>query len=163
MLKATAGTRREVNARTGCVGCNLASRDLALDTILENPKWEHLASLKELREVYAELKRPKNRLRKDGSERRKDGVLVKNPNRMGPLTMDARLWGLEKIKSIQAAAGVDLINEEEEIRIRDLVRAGTWPNGWDGSEPVADTPMDETIAEGLVQPVFIDLLKRGGR
>lgn len=149
----------EVNARTGCVGCNLASRDLALETIIRNPKWAHLEALMGLREVYAELKKPKNRLRKDGSERRKDGVLSSNPNRMGPLTLEARRWGLERIKAIQDSARVCLIDEQEEASILSMIEARTWPNGWDGTEPVATTPMDETIAEGLVQPVFMDLLK----
>lgn len=148
----------EVNARTGCVGCNLASRDLALETIIRNPKWSHLSPLLKLRDVYAELKKPHNRLRKDGSERRKDGALVANPNRMGPLTFEARLWGLEQIKAIQGAASVDLINSEEEAAIRAMIEKRTWPNGWDGTEPVATTPMDETIGEGLVQPVFMPLL-----
>lgn len=149
----------EVNARTGCVGCNLASRDVALETIVRNPKWAHLAPLLRLREVYAELKRPKNRLRKDGSERRKDGVLSSNPNRMGPLTLEARRWGLDQIRGIQTAARVDLINQEEAAAIVAMIDAGTWPNGWDGTEPIATTPMDETLADGIVQPVFIDLLK----
>ena len=149
----------EVNARTGCVGCNLASRDVALETIIRNPKWAHLKALMGLREVYAELKKPKNRLRKDGSERRKDGVLSSNPNRMGPLTLEARRWGLEQIKAIQASARVCLIDEQEEAAILSMIDARTWPNGWDGTEPVATTPMDETIAEGLVQPVFMDILK----
>lgn len=149
----------EVNARTGCVGCNLASRDLALETILKNSKWSHLEPLTELRKIYAELKRPGRRLRKDGTERRKDGVMVQNPNRMGPLTMEARLWGLDRILEVQARAKVDLINPEEESRIRQLIAANTWPNGWTGDEPVADTPMDETIADGVIQPVFMELLK----
>jgi DNA sulfur modification protein DndC len=148
----------EVNARTGCVGCNLASRDVALETICKNPKWAHLGALKELRSVYAEMKKPGNRLRKDGSERRKDGVMVANPNRMGPLTMEARRWGLAQIKRIQASAGVDLINADEEAVILEMIEANTWPNGWSGTEPIADTPMDETIAEGLVQPVFLGVL-----
>lgn len=149
----------EVNARTGCVGCNLASRDVALETIVRNPKWEHLAPLMELREVYADLKRPSMRLRKDGTERRKDGVMVKNPNRMGPLTFEAREWGLEQIKRIQTAARVDLINPEEEAAIQTMIANRTWPNGWDGSEPRADVPMDETISDGVVQPVFMELLR----
>lgn len=149
----------EVNARTGCAGCNLASRDLALETIIKNPKWAHLSALLELRKVYAELKKSRNRLRKDGSERRKDGSLVTNPNRMGPLTFTARRWGLAQIKRIQTAAGVDLINAEEEATILGLIEANTWPNRWDGTEPVADTPMDETIAEGVVQPVFLEMLR----
>lgn len=149
----------EVNARTGCVGCNLASRDVALETIIRNPKWEHLTPLLRLREVYAELKKPRNRLRKDGSERRQDGSLSSNPNRMGPLTLEARLWGLEQIREIQAAARVDLINSEEEAAIRGMIDAKVWPKKWDGTEPVATTPMDETLADGIVQPVFLDLLK----
>lgn len=148
----------EVNARTGCVGCNLASRDLALETIVRNPKWAHLSALLELREIYAELKKPWRRLRKDGTERRKDGKMVQNPNRMGPLTFAAREWGLAQIKRIQAAARVDLLNAEEESAIRTMIANQTWPNGWDGSEPRADVPMHETIAEGVVQPVFLDLL-----
>lgn len=150
----------EVNSRTGCVGCNLASRDVALEVIVRNPKWAHLGALMELREVYAELKKPWRRLRKDGSERRKDGVMVKNPNRMGPLTFEAREWGLEQIKRIQTDARVDLINAEEECAIRTMIANRTWPNGWDGSEPRADVPMHETIADGVVQPVFLDLLHR---
>ncbi len=152
----------EVNARTGCAGCNLASRDVALETIIKNPKWEHLSALLELRQVYAELKKPWNRLRKDGSERRQDGVLSSNPNRMGPLTFEARRWGLAQIRRIQAAAAVDLINAEEEAAILGMIESRTWPNGWDGTEPVATTPMDETIAEGVVQPVFLDMLREAG-
>ncbi len=148
----------EINARTGCVGCNLASRDVALETIIKNPKWAHLSPLMELRGVYAELKKPHNRLRKDGSERRKDGVMVANPNRMGPLTMEARRWGLGQIKRIQEAARVDLINAEEEAAILEMIEGNTWPNGWSGTEPIADEWMDETISDGVVQPVFLDML-----
>jgi DNA sulfur modification protein DndC len=78
---------------------------------------------------------------------------------MGPLTLEARRWGLEQIKAIQASARVCLIDEQEEAAILSMIEARTWPNGWDGTEPVATTPMDETIAEGLVQPVFMDILK----
>jgi DNA sulfur modification protein DndC len=153
----------EINARTGCVGCNLASRDTALDTIIEQPQWAHLAALKELRAVYAELKKPYHRLRKDGSERRADGSLVANPNRMGPLTLEAREWGLKQIKRIQVAAGVDLINDEEETAIRGMIAGCVWPNGWDGTESVASRPHHETIAEGLVQRVFLPLLEEAIR
>jgi DNA sulfur modification protein DndC len=149
----------EVNARTGCVGCNLASRDLALETIVRNPKWSHLSALLELRQIYAELKKPKNRLRKDGTGRRKDGAMVQNPNRMGPLTFAAREWGLDQVKRVQAAARVDLVNAEEEAAIRGMIAAKTWPNGWDGTEPVADTPMHETISDGITQPVFLGVLR----
>jgi len=79
----------ETHARTGCVGCNLASRDFALESIIRRPQWASYAPLMELRPLYAELKKPANRIRKDGTETRKDGSLVANPCRMGPLTTDA--------------------------------------------------------------------------
>jgi DNA sulfur modification protein DndC len=149
---------QEINARTGCVGCNLASRDFALETILTNPKWAHLQPLMELRPLWAELKKPHNRIRKDGSEKRKDGTLVSNPCRMGPLTMEARLMGLERIKDIQARASVDLINQEEEARILELITANTWPDRWNGEEPRADLPFDNVNPDGSVQPVWKVLL-----
>lgn len=144
----------EINARTGCVGCNLASRDTALESVLENPRWEHLRPLLRLRPLYAELKRPHNRLRKDGTERRADGELVANPQRMGPLTFEARLWGLDQVLNIQREAGVDLINGKEEARIRELIAAKTWPNGWDGTEPLATVVLDEVLPGGAIQPVM---------
>jgi DNA sulfur modification protein DndC len=144
----------EINARTGCIQCNLASADTALDSILRNDAWAHLNVLKEIRPLYAELKKPHNRLRKDGSERRKDGALVANPMRMGPLTFEARLMALERILAIQKEARVDLINDTEAARIRELIEARTWPNGWDGTEPRADVVMDEVLKGGNVQPVF---------
>ena len=141
----------EINARTGCIACNLASKDWALETILENPFWNRLRPLLELRPLYAELKKPSRRLRKDGTESRKDGSLVSNPCRMGPLTFEARRWGLEKIKSIQERAGVDLINAEEESRIMELIEAETWPRGWDGTEPLASEPFENVNQDGSVQ------------
>lgn len=148
----------ETHARTGCIQCNLASNDYALDGIIEKPQWSHFRPLKELRPLYAELKLPKNRLRKDGTETRQDGSLVSNPCRMGPLTFKARLYGLERVKDIQARAGVDLINAEEEARILQLIEAKTWPKGWDGSEPVASLPFDNVNPDGSVQPIFRELI-----
>jgi DNA sulfur modification protein DndC len=144
----------ETHARTGCVGCNLASRDMALEEIIKRAAWACYRPLMELRPLYAELKLPRNRLRKDGTEKRKDGSLVSNPCRMGPLTFEARLHGLQRIKDIQHRAGVDLINAEEEARIRELVAAATWPRGWDGSEPLASDPFDNVNPDGSVQPLL---------
>lgn len=148
----------ETHARTGCVGCNLASRDFALEQIIERPEWRKYQPLMELRPLYAELKTPKRRLRKDGTETRKDGSLVTNPCRMGPLTFAARRWGLGRIKDIQARAGVDLINAEEEARILELIEAETWPRGWDGAEPLASEPFDNVNPDGSVQPIMRELL-----
>jgi DNA sulfur modification protein DndC len=149
----------ETHARTGCVGCNLASRDFALEQIIQRPQWAKYSPLMELRPLYAELKKPSNRIRKDGSETRKDGSLVANPCRMGPLTFEARLWALDKVKSIQERADVDLINAEEEAKIRELIATKTWPRGWDGSEPLASLPFENVRPDGSVQTAMLALLK----
>lgn len=154
----------EINARTGCTGCPLASEDKALDTILLNPYWSYLKPLKGIKVLWRELREPQHRLRKAGIEYLKDGSAAANPQRMGPITFEARLMGLDRILVIQAEINaaadrlgrprVDLINAEEEARIRELIAAGTWPQGWDGDEPTADTPMDQINADGSVQPLL---------
>lgn len=149
----------ETHARTGCVACNLASRDFALSEIIQRPEWRCYSPLMELRAIYAELKRPKNRLRKDGTESRKDGSLVTNPCRMGPLTFDARWWGLAAVKDIQDRAGVDLINDEEEQRIVDLINTKTWPRGWDGTEMLASAPFANVNPDGGVQPIMKEMFQ----
>jgi DNA sulfur modification protein DndC len=112
----------------------------------------------ELRPLYAELKLARNRLRKDGTETRKDGTLVSNPCRMGPLTLEARLQGLRRVLDIQTRAGVDLINAEEEARIRALIAAEAWPRGWDGTEQIASLPFDNVNPDGSVQPIMKALM-----
>lgn len=149
----------ETHARTGCVGCNLASRDFALEQIIERPQWAQYRPLMELRPLYAELKKPENRLRKDGTETRKDGTLVSNPCRMGPLTLEARRYGLGRILDIQARAGVDLINADEKARIEELIAANTWPLKWDGTEPLASLPFNNVNPDGSVQPIMEALLQ----
>lgn len=155
----------ERNARTGCAGCPLASKDLALDAIVAMPAWSYLAPLKGLKPLYRELREPKNRIRKAGLERLKGGGVAANPQRMGPITLEARLMGLDRILGIQAEINadavrlgrptIDLLNREEEARIRELIAAGTWPQGWDGDEPAADMPMDSVFADGSVQPLLV--------
>lgn len=151
----------EVNCRTGCVGCNLASRDTALEEILKNPRWKYLQPLMRLRPMYAELKKPKNRLRKTMRETRKNGTLVTNPNRMGPLTMDARRWGLNEVMKIQdeinssGSPSVVLINDEEKSVIMSLIEKGQWPNGWSGKEERADALFTEINPDGSIQESFM--------
>ncbi|TFF20802.1 phosphoadenosine phosphosulfate reductase [Jiella endophytica] len=155
----------EIAARTGCIGCPLASQELALETVLTNPDWAHLAPLRRLKPLYRELREPRHRLRKAGAEVLKDGSTAANPQRMGPLTFDARLMALERIEEIQAECneaaakrdgpGVDILNSEETTRIRELVAAETWPQGWDGNEPRADTPLDLVFRDGSVQPLML--------
>lgn len=155
----------EINARTGCIGCPLASKEKALETVLSSSDWAYLAPLRGLKPLYRELREPRHRLRKAGLERLKDGSIAANPQRMGPLTFAARLMALDRVLSIQAECNaaatllgrptIDLLNAEEEARIRELIAAETWPGGWDGDEPIADTPMDTVFADGSVQPLFL--------
>lgn len=120
-------------ARTGCIGCNLVSKDIALENIVRNPDWAHLAPLMEIKPLYNELKMAKHRLRKASPQLLKDGkTLPKNAQRLGPLTMPARSYGLERILDIQKRAGVTLIDKASEARIRELWTLDTWPDGWEG-------------------------------
>mgnify|MGYP000961920456 CR=1 FL=1 len=151
----------EINARTGCICCPLASKDTALDAVIAMPLWSYLAPLKRLRAIYRALREPRNRLRKPGGESRKDGTLSRNQHRMGPLTMEARRWALAEILAIQAEVNaaaeargtifVDILNTEERLRIEELIEANTWPNRWTGDEPIADEPYHEHGLDGLVQ------------
>lgn len=155
----------EINARTGCIGCPLASKDLALEAIVQMPAWDHLRPLLRIKPIYRELRLSHNRLKKSGLDGSQVIAEGKNKQRMGPLTFGARLWALELILAIQTECnnaatklgrpGVDLLNSEEEARIRELITLGTWPNGWDGDEPTADTPLDRVFDDGVIQPLLI--------
>jgi len=159
----------EVNARTGCICCPLASADTALETIITMPAWAYLAPLLELRVLYRWLREPSQRIRKAGAEKLKDGSLAKNPQRMGPLTFAARLHALDTVIDVQARVNhaadahgrprVDILNAEEEARIRELIAAETWPDGWNGDEPSAAVWLDAVYGDGSVQPIlFRDLV-----
>jgi DNA sulfur modification protein DndC len=154
------------NARTGCVGCPLASQDHALMGVVARPQWSYLAPLLRLRPLYMDLSfNHANRLRKSEAELRKDGTLVKNPQRVGPLTIEARRRGLDTVLAIQAECNnaamgrpkIDLINIEEECRIRELIRGNTWPRGWDGTEVAGDALLDVINGDGTLQPLIAGL------
>jgi DNA sulfur modification protein DndC len=155
----------EINARTGCIGCPLASKDLALDNIVEMAGWDHMRPLLGVKPIYRELRKPHLRLKKTGLTEAGEIATAKNKQRMGPLTFEARLWALGELLAIQAEVnreadrlsrpGVDFLNAEEEARIRHLIAAKTWPNGWEGDEPTADTPMDVVHPDGSIQPLLI--------
>jgi DNA sulfur modification protein DndC len=153
----------EINARTGCIGCPLATKDAALDHVLSLSAWSHLAPLKRLRPLYADLRSFKHRKQKD-AERNKDGALSSNPNRKGPLTLAARQWALSQVLAVQAEInqaaarlerpGVDLINDEEEARIRELIAARTYPNKWSDADPDATMLIPQTHTTGVVQAIL---------
>lgn len=150
--------------RTGCVGCNLIGHDGALGEVLKLDSWAHLAPLRKLKPLYADLRAPKSRIRHPGREMRHDGKLQTNQQRIGPLTFEARLIGLDRVLAIQAEVkaaadrlgrvGMILIDAEEEARIRELIAMRTWPNGWTGEEPNADVWLDSVNNDGSVQPIL---------
>ena len=155
----------EINARTGCIGCPLATKDTALDYILKQPDWSYLAPLKRLRPLYRELRLPSVRLRKPGAEKLKDGSLAKNPQRLGPLTLPARESALQRVLAVQSEINadadrlgrprIDLINDEEHIRILELIEAKTFPEKWEGDEPTGDELLDKVWQDGCVQPLLL--------
>jgi len=139
---------QEIGARTGCTGCPLASQDTALDAILRLPQWAYLQPLKGLRPVWRWLREPQNRLRQPTAERCADGRLSANAQRLGPATFVARLEALRRILEIQSSINadaarlgrpqIDILNAGETARIRELISAGVWPDGWTGQEPTGD-------------------------
>jgi len=150
----------ELNARTGCIGCPLAEKDAALDYVISLPAWGYLAPLKRLKPLYRELREFKYRKQKAG-ERNKGGELSKNPNRKGPLTLAAREWALAVVLGVQDEINraadqlgrprIDLINAEEEARIRTLIAFRTYPNKWSDDDPDATELIPQIIAEGVTQ------------
>ena len=156
-VSAIAAIYGEDDVRTGCVGCNLASRDVALERLIRHPGWSHLTSLLELKPLYSELKQPYWRKRKTEPEMRQDGQWSRNVQRLGPLTMAARAYGLERILDIQQRAAVNLINAEEEARIRELWSLDTWPRKWSSDDSDATTPID---AIGLTSDGVLTVQRR---
>lgn len=154
---------QELNARTGCIGCPLAEKDAALDYVIGLPGWGYLAPLKRLKPLYRELREFRHRKQKDG-ERNKGGELSKNPNRKGPLRLAAREWALGVVLGIQAEinAGadrlgqpyIDLINAEEEARIRELITLRTYPNKWSDDDPDATVLIEQVTEEGTQHLLF---------
>lgn len=150
----------EINARTGCMGCPLASKDLALMTVCKMPQWNYLLPLLELKQLYRDMKKPIHRIRKPGGDLTKAGKIQKNQQRMGPLTLKSRLYFLEKFLDIQKRVNnlaielgrptIDFLNSEEEARIRELISAETWPDGWSGSEPSASILHHRKYEDGSV-------------
>lgn len=154
----------ESQARTGCVGCPLATQDTALDSLLRRPAWAYLAPLGELRGIYREMRSPLVRLRKRGLELRKDGTAAANPQRMGPLSIDARRGFLARILDLQARVNaaadegrrprVDILSPEEIAHIEACLDAGLYPDKWGGDEPMASELLDAVFADGTGQPLL---------
>lgn len=149
----------EINARTGCIACPLASKDTALDNLVKREAWSYLQPLKRLKPIWRILRFPQNRLRKTGKESSE-----KNKQRLGPLTMNARKWAYTEIIKLQNEINreaistgrptVTLLNRQERQLIQSLWKINRWPNRWDGTEPTGDIAMDTIYHDGSVQPLI---------
>lgn len=149
----------EINARTGCIGCPLASKDTALDNLVKNVNWAYLAPLKRLKPLWKFLRLPQNRLRKTGKLSSE-----KNKQRLGPLTMIARKCAFDTVIGIQDEINeaaillnrpqVILLNDEEQKFILKCWEENVWPNRWDGDEPTGDVAMDTVFPDGTIQPLM---------
>jgi DNA sulfur modification protein DndC len=149
--------------RSGCVGCPLVPVDSALESLIARPEWAYLAPLRGLSAVWAGLREPRHRLRKRGYETDPDTGLIEQTERQrgGPVRLESRLLFLGRVLAIQAETNAAarrlgrpeqwVIPPGDEGRIRELVAAGTWPRGWDGTEPGMDEPMHEVKRNGSIQ------------
>lgn len=156
------GNQEPLSARTGCMECRLVQEDHMMERVITLPKYAYLAPVRRLRSLYEELVQDHMRLRKDGTQRLKGGRMPANLYRKGPLTMEARRYGLAQVKAIQSevnalarAQGVEpisLISPEEEDRILQLIAANTWPRDWTGEEPLASE-----FEEPIEEPEFVQL------
>lgn len=157
----------EINARTGCIGCPLASNDNALDTIVEMEEWKYLKPLKGLRTIYEDMRLPQNRHRQIGGKMLKDGSLAKNQNRLGPLSIEVRrkfLWQIFSIQNkiniiagIEGKPKVDILNSEEAARILELLDNNQMPNGWEGNEPLGSESFEQMYSDGSIQSSLFKL------
>ncbi|MGZ3983406.1 MAG: phosphoadenosine phosphosulfate reductase domain-containing protein [Mucilaginibacter sp.] len=149
----------EINARTGCIGCPLASKDTALDNLVMQQKWGYLTPLKRIKILWRKLREPQYRLRKTGKESSE-----KNKQRLGPLTMEAREMAFNEIMDVQREVNqaailqgkplINILNDEEQQFIKKCWEDNVWPNRWDGSEPTGDILMDTVYSDGSIQPIF---------
>lgn len=155
----------DIAARTGCVGCPLASRDATLERLVRKPQWSYLSPLLRLRDLYTDLSfNHANRLRKTEMEYCANGEPVKNPQRIGPLTMSARQRGVAEVLAIQAEVNesarrldrptIDLFNSQEVARTNELITANTWPNRWDGTETPGNSLINIIHRDGSEQPLL---------
>lgn len=74
---------------------------------------------------------------------------------LGGIDVDpAGLRDFERLAGVPGTL-LDLFTRDQYIRFHGTEPpAGTWPDGWDGDEPIATTPLDKIFADGAVQPLL---------
>jgi DNA sulfur modification protein DndC len=163
-------------ARTGCMYCPLVTNpkddhprtDKMMQRVTTLPQYAYLIPLMKLLDLYIALSQDDKRLQRVVT--RKNGMVV-YPK--GPLTMQARQWGLAQVKAIQeevnmlareqGMADISLISQEEEQRILALIEANTWPKGWTGTEPLASVFQEPKEEPDFIQPPLFDALEEEGK
>jgi DNA sulfur modification protein DndC len=155
----------ELNARTGCIGCPLATKDTAVEYLVKLPQWFYLEPLLKIRGLWEWARRFENRHQKVG-EKNKDGSFSSHPCRKGPLTLEARKKLLAQILALQDEVNtnaralnrpkIDLINALELNRITELIDARTYPNKWTGDEPTGDVLVPQIYNNGTMQPLLFN-------
>jgi len=124
--------------------------------VQRQPQWAYLAPLLELRWLWDEMRKPQYRKRKRG-ERNKGGEFSANPMRLGPLTMEARAYFLDRVLDIQNRAQYELVSPEDEAYIQDCWAANLWPDKWSGDEEDGSLLMEQIYHGGATQQVFTAL------
>lgn len=147
------GSQVELDARTGCVGCNLVEKDVALERVLKLPKWSYLSPLRRVRPLLRELKADRWRHARAEDREAKE---TKHPVRMGPISLAGREYGLNAILQIQDEVNeaarrqrrpkISLVNPKEEARIRELWKLNVFPRGWTPDAEHAADVRAEVIA-----------------
>jgi DNA sulfur modification protein DndC len=57
----------------------------------------------------------------------------------------------------QSRPRIDLVNAEEEARIRELITLRTYPQRWSDDDPDATQLIPQTLGEGIIQPLLLTL------
>jgi DNA sulfur modification protein DndC len=136
--KAVARIYGDQDIRTGCAGCSVASKDTALERIVRFlPEFAYLAPLLKLRILW-ELVWSKREFRLH-----QDGTANSRATDLGPLTIEARKFMYRFIQGIQKeiyelGGHYQIISLEERERIFWHWENNSWPQGWDGSQPVGN-------------------------
>lgn len=127
------------DVRTGCLRCSVASVDRAADNIVKNmPEYRWIEATAKLRNLWDVLMSRRDlRLHQDGTAKSQTGDL-------GPYTFEARRYIYDYVMKIQMeiyrlGGTYQIISLEERERIFWHWQAGTWPQGWDGSQPVGSS------------------------
>lgn len=134
--------------RTGCAGCSVAHEDHALKYIVRAmPEYASLAPILKLRELWDIL------LSRRDFRLYHDGTAKSQTKDLGPLTFEARKFAYDFVMKIQKeiydlGGTYQIISLEERERIFYHWQQGTWPTGWDGSQPVGNDRQLIPIGQG---------------